>query len=151
MDIRNLIGGTVFLLLSVFILIYSLGLGIGTLYNPQAGFMPAVVSLLILVFSLILVSTALRNRSRRVRLRHVWQTPGWKKSMMVAGSIALYVLALSSLGYLPATFGLMTLVLLINRIRWWVALSGAAGLAALSWGLFYGLLNTPLPQGIWGF
>ncbi len=151
MDIRNLIGGSVCFALAAFVLTHALGMGIGTLYNPEAGFMPGLVGLLILLFSLILFAQAMRDRSRRVRLNDVWETPGWKKALLVAAALGLYTMVLSPLGYVAATFSLMTVLFLINRIRWWTALAGAAGLTASTWGLFTILLKTPLPQGVWGF
>ena len=151
MDIRNLIGGSVCFALAAFVLTHARGMGIGTLYNPQAGFMPGLVGALILLFSLILFIQALRNRNRRVRVSDVWETPGWKKALWVAAALGLYTMVLSPLGYLAATFALMTVLFMINRVRWWTALAGAAGLTASTWWLFSILLKTPLPQGVWGF
>ncbi len=151
MDIRNLIGGSVCFALAAFVVLQAQAMGIGTLYNPQAGFMPGLVGGLILLFSFILITQALRARNRRVRLSDVWDTTGWKKCLLVAVSLALYAIVVSPLGYLAATFLLMAFLLLINRIRWWAALVGAAGLSVSTWGLFYVLLKTPLPHGAWGF
>ena len=52
MDQRNMISSMVLFLLAAIVLITSFSLGIGSLNNPQAGFLPFWTGLLIIIFSL---------------------------------------------------------------------------------------------------
>jgi len=151
MDQRNLVSGTIFFLLASALLIASIGLGIGSLSNPQAGFMPCLISVLLLIFSLMLLWTAFKNRSVSVRLSTIWHHISWQKNLIAVILLCLYLFVLPRAGYLPATFILMTALLLLNAIKLWISVLTVVLSVLISYGLFYYLLKTPLPRGIWGF
>jgi len=151
MDQRNLISSMIFFLLGSMLLMTSLGLGIGSLSNPQTGFMPFLISVLLLFFSLMLFFSACRDRSVSVRLASLWRHLHWQKNLIVAALLCAYLLALSLAGYLIATFILMTALLLLNSITLRTSVLTAALAALASYGLFHFIVKTPLPRGIWGF
>ncbi len=151
MDNRNLISSMVFLGLSAFVLITSVVLGIGYLTNPQAGFMPFWTSLMIIVFSLILLGQTFANRSVAVRWADIWSHVHWQKSVMAAAALSVYVMILPVIGYLTATGILMMILFKLSSMK--IAAAALASVLAviLSYGLFSFLLNMPLPRGLLGF
>ncbi len=151
MDQRNTISSIVFFLLAAFVLITSLGLGIGSLHNPQTGFMPFWASLLIFVFSLTLFVLTYLNRSIAVRWADLWRHVRWQKNVLAAAALSLYVLVLPSAGYLIATTILMFALFQLGSMKIRTAALASFLSVVLSYGLFSFLLKTPLPRGILGF
>lgn len=151
MDQRNAISSMIFFLLAALILIASLGLGIGSLSNPQTGFMPFFTSLLLILFSLALFSRACTNRSITVRWADLWRNVRWQKSVRAASAVLVYVLVLPSAGYLIATTILMFALFKISSMKTRTAVIASFLSVFLSFGLFAFLLKTPLPRGILGF
>jgi hypothetical protein len=150
MDQRNLVSSLVFLLLSVLVLTASAGLGIGSLSDPQTGFMPALAGALLLVFSLILFYRAARDRSTSVRLSSLWQIRCWK-SLSAMGLLLVYLLLLPWVGYLIATAMLMGALFFLNSMTLRTSALAAILATSASYGLFDLILKTPLPRGPWGF
>ncbi len=151
MDQRNLISSMFFFLLASILLITSLGLGVGSPANPQTGFMPFLISVLLLVFSLMLFVSAYQDRSVSVRLAALWRHIHWPKNVIALVFLSIYLLALPLAGYLIATGLLMTALLLLNSIKLRTSALTAALAVLVSYGLFHFIVKTPLPRGIWGF
>jgi putative tricarboxylic transport membrane protein len=151
MDQRNLISSLIFFLLACILLIASLGLGTGSWSNPQAGFMPCLMSVLILVSSLALFFGACQNRSVLVRFSSLWHHIRWQKSLAAVFFLCVYIVVLPLAGYLIATAVLMMALLSLNSLKLWTSALAAVLSVAASYGLFYFILKTPLPRGIWGF
>ncbi len=151
MDQRNLISSIFFFLLGTCVLMTSLGLGIGSLNNPQPGFMPFWISVLIIIFSLILFGIAYIHRSVRVRWKDLWHQIHWKINLVAVTAVLLYILFLPLAGYLIATGVLMLILFKLGAMKTWTALLGAILSVGFTYGLFYFLLKTPLPRSIWGF
>ena len=151
MDQRNMISSVVFFLLAAIVLITSFGLGIGSLNNPQAGFMPFWTGLLIIIFSLILFGITYVNKAISVRWADLWRNVHWQKNIMAVIALAIYGLALPFLGYLIATSILMMILFCLGGMKIWTSALGSVLSVFLSYGLFQIFLKTPLPRGIWGF
>ena len=151
MDNRNLVSCIVFLGLSAFVAVSSIGLGIGHLTNPQAGFMPFWTSLLIIVFSLILLGLTFANRSSQEHRVDIWSHVHWHKSMLAAGALCVYVFLLPVIGYLAATSILMLALFKLSSMKILPAALASLLTVILSYALFSFILNTPLPRGMLGF
>ena len=151
MDNRNLVSCIVFLGLSAFVAVSSIGLGIGHLTNPRAGFMPFWTSLLIIVFSLILLGLTFANRSCQEHRVDIWSHVHWHKSMLAAGALCVYVFLLPVIGYLAATSILMLALFKLSSMKSMPAALASLFTVILSYGLFSFILNTPLPRGTLGF
>ncbi len=141
----------VFLGLSAFVAISSIGLGIGRLTNPQAGFMPFWTSLLIILFTLILLSRTVADRSGQPGRTDSWSHVRWHKSMLAAGALCVYVFLLPVIGYLAATGILMLALFKLSSMKILPAALASLLTVILSYGLFSFILNTPLPRGMLGF
>lgn len=146
-----MISSMILFLLAALVLMASLGLGIGSASNPQSGFMPFWIGVLLLAFSLILFGTAYQDRSIKVRWVDLWHKLHWQKSLLAAVFLAVYIFLLPWAGYLMATSVLMIALFRLTAMKAWAALAGAALAVGFSYGLFSLILKTPLPRGIWGF
>jgi hypothetical protein len=151
MDNRNLISCIVFLGLSAFVAVSSIGLGIGHLTNPQTGFMPFWTSVLVIVFSLILFGQMFAKRSAQAGRVDIWGHVHWQKSLLAAGALCVYVFILPVIGYLPATSILMLALFKLSSMKMLPAALASLLAVILSYGLFTFILNTPLPRGTLGF
>lgn len=151
MDQRNMISSMVFFLLAAIVLMTSMGLGIGLLNNPQAGFMPFWASLFTILFSLILFGTTYRNRAVTVRIADLWHKLHWQKNAMAIAVLTIYTLTLPSVGYLVSTSILMMILFYLGGLKVWVSALSSVLSVFFSYGLFQLLLKTPLPKGILGF
>jgi putative tricarboxylic transport membrane protein len=146
-----MISSLILFLLAAFVLVTSLGLGIGSVSNPQSGFMPFWISLLMLAFSLILFGMAYQNRSIKVPWADLWRKLHWQKSILAAAFLVVYIFLLPWAGYLIATGVLMIVLFRLTSMKAWTAVVGAVLAVGFSYGLFSLILKTPLPRGIWSF
>jgi archaellum biogenesis protein FlaJ (TadC family) len=80
-----------------------------------------------------------------------WRPVRWSKNAAVLAVLAVYVALLPYAGFLIATFLLMSVLFRLNALTVKAALLAACLSSGLAYGLFYLLLKTPLPRGIWGF
>ena len=142
MNIDRILGvGAV--LLAIPVGVASWGFGVGSPKSPGAGFWPLLIALAMagLGLSLILHPTPdammASGKSR------------WGKFVISLGTLAFYVVALESLGYL-----LTTAVMLFAQLRWvesrsWRSSAGIAiVIAVASLILFRVLLKVSLPAGV---
>lgn len=151
MDQRNLISSMFFFLTAAFVLMISLGLGIGSLNNPQTGFLPFWTSLLIILFSILLFVMTCRNRSATAHWKDLWQSVRWQKNLAALMALSVYAVALPVAGYLMATCVLMLILFGLMSMPIRSAVLGAVLSSGITYGLFHFFLKTPLPRGIWGF
>ena len=141
------------LALSVAALAESFHMGIGTVQSPGMGFMPFAVSGLLGILSLILLlRTICQNRERRIKL--LLSGTNKKKALIALIALAVYSRLMPVVGYLIATFCLMSFLywfLEPNRARWvfWsLILSFLTTIG--SYYLFSVLLNCQFPAGLFG-
>jgi putative tricarboxylic transport membrane protein len=147
----NLIGGFVWLVLSIFISAESVRIGIGGFRNPDAGLFPLLTSLLLGLFSLWLLSDAFLGRlTQRKDDRVAWgRETNWKNIIFVLVALITYALVLDKAGYLLTTFVfILFLFRVIEPQKWTVALLGATITALLSYMIFNVWLQTQLPEGV---
>ncbi len=84
--------------------------------------------------------------------RPAWpDAPGWRRVAFVFGVLALYVAALPSFGFLPAT-ALFVLIVLraLGAFSWAITLVLTAAIAIASHVVFKHWLGMPLPAGLFG-
>ena len=132
------------ILLAIPVAAASWGFGVGSPKSPGAGFWPLliVVTMAGLGLSLILHPSQAVPSSAT-------QDSRWGRLWIALGTMAFYVVALDSLGFLVATA-----ILLFVQLRWvesctWRSSARIAALAALiAFVLFRVLLKVPLPVGV---
>ncbi|MBP7342920.1 MAG: hypothetical protein GXY72_10655 [Deltaproteobacteria bacterium] len=151
MNQRDLAGSLFFLALASIVLVLSVLQGIGTLGHPGAWFVPSVTCVLMIFFALAGLVSAVRGRSGAACVAEAWRPVRWRKNAAVLAALAVYVALLPYAGFLAATFLLMSVLFRLNALTVKAALLAACLSSGLAYGLFYLLLKTPLPRGIWGF
>lgn len=123
-------------------------------YPASSSVFPRFLSVVLLALSALLVVDLLRKPrpqggSRpgpRLSLGGVARHPG----LFVFGSLTLYVLAMTWLGFMLSTIGFMVGTMLHLGSRSWVAvLAWGVGFPILAYLLFHTLLGLQLPRGFW--
>ncbi len=141
-------GSLIFLAVGVYGLIFSIPLPLGKWNQPGPGVFPLALSILLCIFG---ISWFFQGKARRDKKQSAglggfvrkYATP-----LQIVGLTAVYILTLSSLGYLLAsTLYLFILFFWVSRYRLWVAAPLAVALGAGSWLFFEKLLATQLPGG----
>jgi hypothetical protein len=151
MDKRDLVGCTVWLILSVFVFTASLRLGVGALRSPGPGFIPFWASLCLAFFACILLGFNLASKTQAMRRENGAKDSSRRNNLIVIAALTLYCLALEKVGYLLATFGLMIVLFSLGKMKPWAIVSGSLVTSFSSYCLFAYFLGTPLPKGIFGF
>ncbi len=141
-------GSLIFLAVGIYGLIFSIPLPLGKWNQPGPGVFPLTLSILLCIFG---ISWFIQGKARAEKKESAgfgefvrkYATP-----LRIVGLTAVYILTLTSLGYLPAsTLYLFILFFWVSRYRLWVSALMAIALGAGSWLFFEKLLATQLPGG----
>jgi hypothetical protein len=137
--------------MAVYVCQESVRLGIGTPHGPGMGFMTFGASILLGVFSLIvLIRTSLKrkgdNEPDRIHGGFLWT-----RVVIVTGALLAYSQAMPLLGYLISTFLLMTFLFgIVRRMRWRWVLASSLVTTLATYYLFSKWLNCQFPDGLFG-
>jgi putative tricarboxylic transport membrane protein len=108
--------------LGCFVVIYSYTLGLGKLVNPGPGLLPFLLGLIFIILSsarLFMITCSVES-AKEPEEGHT-KTEYWRLAMIVVG-LLIWAMILESLGFLIATFILMTLLYRAAGFeKWWVA------------------------------
>ena len=139
----EVIGGIFWMAVGIFFGLGAIKLNVGTLNKPGPGFLPLIMALILVFFSLfILVKGAIRP------LRPVSQIPWKRHALMTASVLFVYGLALDFMGFLPSIFILMFILfglLIKGKNKWSIVLLYSATTALVAWLTFSVLLKLPFP------
>ncbi len=148
MRTSDVVGGAVGLGLALAVCGGARAMPMGTLANPGAGFTPFWVGVALGICSLCLIGTALADRHARTELLDSEQAEV-RRLLVSAAAVLGYALVLGAVGYLVATFVLLTvLVRVLDGRRWVATIAFAALTTAGSWALFRVWLGVGLPDGV---
>jgi putative tricarboxylic transport membrane protein len=145
---RDLITGMIFLALTIVVFIETMKLQIGTPSQPQVGFFPLVLAILLGILTLIFLGKTIRSRDEG-------KAPPWvsggglRPLILTTGVLFLYAFFFEPLGYLITT--LLLIGFLVGTFRtkkWWVVVTVALISTGVSYLLFDTLLRTTLPKGL---
>jgi len=137
--------GFVWLSLSVFLGVQSIKLGIGSASAPGPGFMPFIFALILFLLSLLLLIIPIISQKEKVRQKLDLRISVFS----IAFSIGVYVLIFKKIGYLFATFLLMTILFKYMGTKKWLWALAEAFLATISSYLFFKMgLGLNLPDWI---
>ena len=133
--------------LSVFVLVGSYKLGIGTLQNLGTGFMPFLASALLFILSLfILMGIGRKSGEINGRPPVVWKNLLRPGSLIIA--LLIYMLLVNHLGYVLTAFLLMTQMFFVSEPKkWFKNIISSAMIAILSF-IFFRWLQVQLPTGL---
>jgi putative tricarboxylic transport membrane protein len=121
----------------------SIGMHVGTVVEPQAGFIPLLCGIALSVLSLILLIQALVGGSRDTEAFGDLRHPATVLSVLL-----VYTIFFEILGYIVVTVILSAFVLYILETKWWVATILGLILSIGTYILFDRVLGVPLPSGI---
>ncbi len=127
----------------------ALKMDLGSLNQPGPGFLPLGGACLLVALSLVYVVSSLRRAPDGEE--SPWPKRNGARLIAVVASLAVYCAALSSAGYIPATFVLMVILFLVaDPGEWRSALVKAALSTAITYLVFEKLLMVQLPAGLLG-
>jgi putative tricarboxylic transport membrane protein len=146
------LSGFFWLAISIFVCIEASRVGIGDVHSQGPGFLPFLSGVMLGTFSIILVVTSTLRKPGKREVKNLWKGISWGKVALVLILLLIYALLLPILGYLIATFGLMTLLFgIVGKTKLWIkAVAGIITVLA-TYIIFYVWLEVQLPKGILGF
>ena len=148
---RSELAASVFIAgLAAFILFECRKLPFGTMRVPQTAFFPAVLAVLLLIFSLVLLAQRFLH-AEAGRVPDQITEDGWVRISATLATMAVFAFILERLGFLLSTFALMILLLRAIESQSWLKVIGIALTTALAaYAIFGWLLGIPLPAGVLG-
>jgi putative tricarboxylic transport membrane protein len=129
-------------------LVLASQLPFGSTARPGAGFYPVVVGIFAVVVALGATISAFRA-PRAIAAGPALDAEARRRVLVTMGTLAAFCLALPSIGYPPAAFAFVAVVLRALGSGWTTALVIGALSSAGSYALFAGILDVPLPRGPW--
>src|SRR4030042_1876886 len=139
-------------LFSLFVSYESYKLGLGNLYQPGPGFLFFWTGVVTAILSLTIIVTSLRNRSPDEAKESIFVKWNVTKIVLVLISLFLYALLIEWLGFLIVTLLLFIFLLgVIEKKRWWFAVSVSLLVTALTYMVFEVALQSQLPKGLLEF
>jgi putative tricarboxylic transport membrane protein len=154
-NLRDLISGFFWLIISILFCVEASNLGIGKLQVPGPGFAVLLGGVVLGAFSLLLISSAILRPKRALpgpKATGQEKGSGLARILLVLCAVLAYIALLPKVGFFILTFALMTFMYrLLGRANVW--LDGALGLATavVVYLLFSTWLQIPLPKGPFGF
>jgi putative tricarboxylic transport membrane protein len=137
------LSGALLFALGLYIGYEALKLPFGGIHQPDSGFFPSLIALLLLCSSGLTLLATRRNEHVKETLRF-----GTFRVWIAVVALILYVVVLNRLGYLVSTFLMMVLLLRgLERLNWRTTL-GVAFPAVVSSYIVFRWLGVPLPPGI---
>ena len=150
MDRKHLISGSIWLAVSIFVIIKAVDLDIGSLSSPGPGFIFFCSSMGLGILSFILILKSLLTGKEVIPLMAAWKDMKWSNAFWAVILLFLYALILKSLGYLLSTFILMIALFGLGRANYRIVILSALITSALSYAIFRYCLEVHLPRGIIG-
>ncbi len=95
--------------LGLFVIIYSYSLGLGKLIDPGPGLLPFLLGLIFLILSSVRLVTVMQARVAQQTREGKKKIEYWRIILIVI-ALLIWAIVLESLGFLIATFILMTLL-----------------------------------------
>ena len=135
--------------------IQSWALGLGSVSEPDSGFMPFIMGLgmVVLAIALFIESSWGWGKMKSITKNiSPWEDTYWKRVVYITMIMLVYAVLLTRLGYILDTFLLMVFLLKSSgTIRWPTAVIVGALVSGFSYLLFGIWLNVAFPPGILSF
>jgi putative tricarboxylic transport membrane protein len=148
---KGQISSLAWLFFAIFICIESIRLPLGSFADPDAGFLPLGLGIMLGILSSI--DYIQSSKSKMQEARESWYSKErWPKLILVLAGLFVYIICLEILGFpISTTLILIFLFRAIKPQRWAVAVGGGILSASAFYVIFGLLLKVQLPKGIWGF
>jgi putative tricarboxylic transport membrane protein len=146
-DNIELWSGLVGLALSVFVVYTGLALKLGTINDPGSGYVIFYAGLLMIVFSLIMLYSAIKDGGPT--FLSLWRDVLWTKPLLVIALLVTFTLVFETVGFLVSTTVLLICLLrVIDPVPWPRAIPIAILVPLICWYVLQKLLLIQLPSGI---
>lgn len=152
MNFYDRVSGVIWLAVSLFVCAESAEVGVGTFPSPGPGFLPFWSGMVLGLLAISLIITRTLKKKRGEKRTDLWEGKQWGKIVLALLALLIYSLVLPKLGYLIATFGLLTLLFgMVGKVK--IGMQGLSALITVSvtYLIFSVWLNIPLPKGLLGF
>jgi putative tricarboxylic transport membrane protein len=136
---------------SILIIIVASSYSVGTLSRPGPGFLPLLCGAAMAFFSGCVFFQAFLKRNRSsVVAGEPFLSDRWRRIALGVVLLVGFALFVESLGFMPATFVFLLLVMkFVGASKWRTALIESVLATVCSWILFEVLLKVTLPRGFW--
>jgi hypothetical protein len=142
------ISGMALLALALATLFEARKLPFGGLSSPQAGFFPLILAILLAVFSLPVLSQAVKDDNAN---RFVERARNLRGIGLALAALLAFALLFERLGYMVSSFLFIAFLLrAVERQKWWLVVAVAFSTSLVSYLIFGWLLGMSLPAGILG-
>jgi putative tricarboxylic transport membrane protein len=150
MKTHDRLSGLFLLAISIFVCVESIKVNIGSFHSPGPGFLPFWGGFILGTLAIVLVVKSILSKRKETQIiTNLWKGMKWSKVIWISVFFFVYALLLPKLGYLLATFGLMTFLFgVIGKTRIWVQVVTAIITVVASYLIFYVWLQVQLPKGI---
>jgi len=133
----------------------AIALRLGTLSEPEPGFFPFLMSVLLIILSLILLLSSLKKGGKLspAESKEFWpEIDGTKRILFVIISLFAYAFTMNYLGFVIATFCyIFFLMRFVFPLKWITVFLGAGLTTGISYAIFELWLKANLPVGPLGF
>jgi putative tricarboxylic transport membrane protein len=148
-DNTELWSGLVGLAVSIFVVWSGYSLKLGTINDPGSGYVMFYAGLLMIVFSLIMLYSAVKDGGPT--FLSLWRDVLWTKPLLVIGLLIAFTLVFETLGFLASTtILLIALLRVIDPVPWTRAIPIALLVPFICWYVLQKLLLIQLPSGVLG-
>jgi len=152
MDKGDLRSGIFWLIVSIFIIVQSYGLGLGALNHPGPGFLFFFTGIFLGILSLSLVGEAWRKRRAEGISQRIFEKVNIRKILFVMIGVFLYALLLEKVGFIVMTIALLVFIFgFIEKRGWLYTALASVMITSAAYLLFQAWLKTQLPRGILEF
>ncbi len=139
----EVVGSLFWLAIGVFFAVGGIKLNPGTFRNPGPGFLPLVMSSLLICFSLLNIGKGLMRPERFLeRIR-------WRRQVLMVASVFFFGFLVDFIGFLFSSFILMSILFGLQfkgKNKWQKVLFYAAATALAGWLVFCVILEVPFPR-----
>jgi putative tricarboxylic transport membrane protein len=148
-DNTELWSGLVGLALSVFVIWSGYSLKLGTINDPGSGYVMFYAGLLMMLFSLIMLYSAVKDGGPT--FLSLWRDVLWTKPLLVIALLIAFTLVFETVGFLVSTtILLIALLRVIDPVPWIRAIPIALLVPFICWYVLQKLLLIQLPSGVLG-
>ena len=147
MNKRDLTSGLFWLAVAIFVFTQALGLGVGTVSAPGAGFVLFWSSVLFGLLSIILIVWSFARSGGQKGIAELWRGLTWGNVVVAVVALVLYCLFLVKAGFVIATTAFMAVLYAVGRMKAWVVIVSALVTVALTYAIFHYALQIEFPRG----
>ncbi len=136
------------------VIIYgSVQLNLGSLTEPDSGFLPFLAGCSICLTAIIVfLQSFIQGERVQDKLSALWQGLRWWRPTVVLFLLLVYTLVMRKIGFLLTTFVILFMMFrVVERLSWRKTVSLSILISFLSYLLFDVFLGATLPKGIFSF